>query len=48
MFPNLISNPVSEHCLANRFFPNIICENASLELVRAQYICLCNHRKLGN
>lgn len=40
MFPNLISSPVSEHCLANRFFPDIICENASLELVHDWYICL--------
>lgn len=44
MFPNLISNSVSEHHVANRFFPNIICEDASLELVHAWYICLHNDR----
>lgn len=48
MFPNLISNSGFEQRLANRFFPNIICENASLELVHAWYICSRNHSKLGN
>lgn len=31
MFLNLISNPAFEHCLARRFFPNIICENEPSE-----------------